>query len=364
MRYLLVIGLLLGAAGSPAQVPVPFTTAEDRFMIFTDGRFEKMEPRPPAFIHAMQGQLVYRDHEGLLKVFLAEGRRLHLLDRNGSQPRVTPSRIAWLSADTLKTLREGRAKVVAVNMADFGVSDSLLVWHDSTAHELQVLWRARVYPVAQVDQGTERPQWSMGSDRVAFFNKETRRLSMFHRGATRVLCDSTDIGLVVTGGGIIGFWDGHARQFKAIAQGEEQLLSDLRPADAQAGAGLLAFVDGNGRLKCYEGGRVHRVLDEPPSGYWVKDSLLLYLDRGKLMRFQRGATTMVENYVPEQWNVQGALLAYLDINRELHGLLGDDRFRFGSEASIPRFGLFGDAVVYPSPLGNWVVATRRRTYVY
>lgn len=364
MRSQLVCWFLLVAAGLRAQVPVPFTTAEDRFMIFSDGRFEKMEPRPPAFIHAMRGQLVYRDHNDQLKVFLSEGRRLHLLDLGGSALRGTRSRIAWLSADTLKTLREGRAKSVAVNVADFGVSDSLLVWHDSIAHELQVLWRARVYPVAQVEKGSERPQWSLGSDRVAFFNKETRRLFLFHRGVARVLCDSTDIGLVVTGGGLIGFWDGHARQFKVIAQGEEQVLSDLRPADAKAGAGLLAFVDGNGRLKCYEGGQVHRVLDEPPSGYWVKDSLLLYLDRGKLMRFQRGASTMVENYVPEQWEVEGSLLVYLDINRELRGLIHDDRFRFGNEANIARFGLYGDAVVYPSPLGNWVVATRRRSYVY
>ena len=106
------------------------------------------------------------------------------------------------------------------------------------------------------------------------------------------------------------------------------------------------------------------MLDEIPSDYWVKDSLLVYMHKGHLKLFQHGASLVVENYVPERWQVEGGMLAYLDINRELRGLVGGERFRFGSEAHIASFDLFGDAVVYRSPLGNTVVATRRRTYVF
>ncbi|MCB9183596.1 MAG: hypothetical protein H6591_06720 [Flavobacteriales bacterium] len=103
----LVMSVLL-VVDAIAQVPVPFVTEEDRFMVFAEGRFEKLEPRPPAFVHAMEGQVIYRDHQGQLKIFLPDGRRLHLLDRNGEEPRGTRTRIAWLSHDTLKTVREGR----------------------------------------------------------------------------------------------------------------------------------------------------------------------------------------------------------------------------------------------------------------
>ena len=61
---------------------------------------------------------------------------------------------------------------------------------------------------------------------------------------------------------------------------------------------------------------------------------------------------------------EGGLLAYLDINRELRGIEGGERFRFGSEAAIDGFELFGDRVRYRSPLGMTVVASRRRTWVY
>ncbi len=347
-----------------AQVPVPFVTEEDRFMVFAEGRFEKLEPRPPAFVHAMEGQVVYRDHQGQLKIFLPDGRRLHLLDRNGEEPRGTRTRIAWLSHDTLKTVREGKARIVATGVQDFSVSDSLIVVHDSVARTLDVLWRGQRYPMVEVLQGSARPQWSVGSSMAAVFNKESRRLMLFHQGQVRTLCDSTDLGLVVMGDGIIGYWDDHVKEFRMLSAKGVEKLSDLRPADAKAGAGLLAFVDGNGRFKCYAKGGVQRLLDEPPSGFWVKDSLLLYLDRGRLMLFDQERVTMVEPYVPESWEVEDGLLAYLDINRELRGIESGERFRFGTEANIAAFELFGKAVVYRSPLGNTVVATRRRTYVF
>lgn len=361
---LLVPALLCAVARLSAQVPVPFVTAEDRFLCFANGRFENLEPRPPAMVHAMDGQLVYRDHQGQIKVFIPDGRRMHLLDRGGSNPIGTRKRIAWLNADTLKTISEGRARAIATDVADFGVSDSLIVLHDTAMREMRVIHRRATHIVATVEGGSERPQWLLGPDALVFFNKEARRLSMYRRGKVRVLSDSTDVGIAVVGGGVIGWWDGHARVFKAIHGDREHELSDLRPASAQAGSGLIAFVDGNGRLQCFQAGVKHRVLDEPPTAYWVKDSLLLFLDRGRLMLFHHGTSTVVEPYVPEQWQVEGGLLAYLDINRELRGMEGGERFRFGSEAAIDGFELFGDRVRYRSPLGMTVVASRRRFWVY
>lgn len=354
--------LLSGSVG--AQAPVPFVSGEERFIILADGRFEKLEPRPPGWVHAMQGQVAYRDHAGQLKLFIEEGRRLHLLDRGGSVPQGTRHRLAWLSADTLKTIREGRAHAIATNVVDFGVSDSLIVVHDTLHDELRVIWRGLHHPVASIEQGSERPQWLLGSNLLVLFNKEARRLSLFQGGRLRVLSDSTDSGIAVAGGDVVGWWDGQARVFKALFHGKEHELSDLRPASAKAGDGLIAYIDGNGRLKCFDRGVLHRVTDDPPTEYWVRDSLLIYLDDGRLMLFRDGETVAVEGYVPEQWEVEGALLAYLDLNRELHGIRNGARFRFGSEAAIRRFDLFGDRVVYRSPLGMTVVASRRRSWTY
>ena len=348
-----------------AQVPVPFVTDQDRFMVFANGRFEKLEPRPPQEVHAMEGQVVYRDHEGLLKVFLPEGRRLHLLDAKADGVvHATRSRIAWNNADTLKTVREGRNIVLMDGVERFAISDSVVVYIDSTLHQLSVLWKNHAIPLADVAQGSERPQWMQGSNTVAFFNKGDRKLFAFYRGGVRTLCDSTDVGIVATGGDVIGYWDGNSKRFMALYRGGEEFLSDLRPASVQAGEGLLAYVDGNARLKCFWKGEVHTVLGSIPTGYWVKDSLLTYLDDGRFMLFRPGGSEVVEPYVPEQWKIEGNTLVYLDINRELRGIRNGERVRFGNEANISWFDLFGGNVVYRSPLGNTVVVTPRRSYIF
>lgn len=365
LRTVLCIVVFCTAWRLCGQIPVPFVTNAERFMIMGNGRFEEMEPRPPREVHAMEGQVVYRDHEGQLKIFLPEGRRLHVLDRAmGGTVRATRHRLVWNSVDTLKTVREGRAVVLTDHVERFGVSDSLVVYIDSALHQMSVLWKGHVTPLADVLQGSERPQWLQGSNTMAFFNGTDRRLSAFYRGQLRVLCDSTDVGLVAVGGDVVAYWDGGGKRFMVMYKGGTQRLSELRPASVQAGAGIVAYVDGNGRFRCFKDGVVHTVLNTIPSGYWVRDSLLLYLERGQLKLFDPEGAILVEPYVPESWKVEAGDLVYLDINRELRGIRRGQRVRFGTEANIPSFDLFGDAVVYRSPMGDTVVITPRRTYTF
>ncbi|MEO8587886.1 MAG: hypothetical protein ABI432_00815 [Flavobacteriales bacterium] len=365
MRCLPIIVLFAHATFVSAQDPVPFTTAADRFMVFANGRFEKMEPRPPQRVFPMDEQVVYLDFEGRMKIFLAEGRRLYLLQEGGvGEVRTTRHRIVWNSRDTLKTLRDGHAAMLARNVERFTVSDSLVVVHDSAQHELNVLWRGRTIPLAVLEQGSAMPQWNQASNTITFFNKEARSLFLFYRGALRVLCDSTDVGIVATGGDLVGYWDGNKREFRAMYKGTDRFLSDLRPVSAKAGEGIMGFVDGTGMLKCFADGEVHTLTREMPSAYWVQDSLLLFVEDGGLRLFRSGGVAKVENYVPERWQVQGGDLVYLDINRELRGISQGERVRYGSEANIATFDLFGESLFYPSPTGLMTVVRKGRTYAF
>lgn len=364
-RSLTIAALVFAGYAVQAQVPVPFNSNTERFMVFHRGRFHEVEPRPPKSVYAMEGQVVYVDNEGHLKMYDPEGDRMHLLDHDvGLDVRATRQRIVWRMTDTLKTERESRAVAIMDRVQQFEVSDSLVVYIDTTLHQLGVLWKGRAQPLADVLPGSERPQWIQGSNTVAFFNREARKVLYFHRGKVDVLCDSTDVGIVATGGDVIGYWDGNSKRFMAMYKGATQFLSDLRPLNVQAGEGMLAFVDGNGRLKCFQDGEVYTVLDEIPSAYWVKDRVLVYLDHGRFKLFRPGGSMLVEQYVPERWKVEGNLLVYLDINREVRGIRNGSRVRFGSEANVATFELYGEQVVYRNMVGNTVVASPKRTWTY
>lgn len=367
MRFLQALGVLSLAFPMllRAQVPVPFASDDQRFMVFANGRFEKLEPRPPQRMVAQEGRVVYVPHEGGLKVFHAEGRRLFALSKVPvGELAASTGRVAWTVGDTLFTVGDGKARMIATGVVRFSVADSLIAYHDGNRGELMVWWRGGYHPVAMVERATDAPQWAVGSNTVTFFDRSVHRLFLFHRGQVQLLADSTDLALVTQGEDLVGYWDARTMQWKVRDGEDTEVLSDLRPITARAGRRILAFVDGTGRLKCYANGTVHALTDSIPTDYWVHENMLLYLQGDHLMLFRPEGVQRVERYTPERWQMMGDRLVYLNINRELWGIEGGERVRYGREAAIPTFDAYGDAVVYPSPTGLTTVVRKGRSHLF
>lgn len=361
----LIIWLVLFPVSAMAQCPAPFVNALDRMMAFSGKRFLEVDARPPRQVHSMDGALLYVDYAGHLMHFDVGTGRHALLQRGPlNDLQVAGERAAWRVGDTLKVLRSGAARSVSTGVVRSNVTDSLVVFHDSLAQELAVLWRGQRIPLATIEQGSQRVQWRQGGNTVTFFDHAQRRVSLFQRGTLRTLTDSTDVGLVVNGTDIVGYWDDVRDEFLGEANGTPQRLSGMKPISAQAGNGILAFVDGTLKLKCWSGGTVHQLTDSMPAQYWVKDTQVLYLWRGRLMHFTPEGPRAVADHVPEQWEVSGDLIVYLDINRELRGWRNGKPLRFGNEANISTFQLFGGTVVYRSPTGPITIINDGRTYTF
>lgn len=354
----------LGAA-LVAQVPVPIQTDEGTFLVLSEGRFEQLERKAPTRVLAMEGQVVYTDDQGRLKVFLSEGRKLQLLrSAPVDELQHAGQRVVWRAADSLYTLREGRVSLLATQVSRYEVADSLVVVEDRELQQLNVLWRGSVIPIADIMQGAERPQWRTGTNTVTFFDKTSRKLFLFQGGRVQVLTDSTDVGIVATGGGLTGYWDDRSDRFMVREGNASHVASELRPVSVKAGDGILGFVDGIGALRCWQDGRIHTVTRTMPTEYWVQDSLLMFLLEGRLQLFHPEGNIVVEPYVPERWLVSGGSLVFLNINRELYAIHDGRRSRVGSESAVPTFDIFGDAVRYPSPAGTWTVIRKGRSFIY
>src|SRR5690606_10881036 len=120
----------------------------------------------------------------------------------------------------------------------FRVTDSLVVFIDSIAQELAVSWRGQRIPLAVVEQGSARPQWTQGANTVTFFDRSRRRVSLFQHGSVRTLVEDTDVGIAVNGNGIVGYWDEARGEFMGERNAAPVRLSGLKPVNAQAGDGL------------------------------------------------------------------------------------------------------------------------------
>ena len=179
-----------------------------------------------------------------------------------------------------------------------------------------------------------------------------------------MLMDSADIGVSYCGRDIIAYWDDIRDEFIVGWKEGRKRLSGLRPINAKAGDGVLAFVDGTLKLKYWDGTEVVTLTDSMPSDYWVEDRVVLYLEAGRLKMMAPGGPVDVDEVVPEQWHVQGDGLVYLNANRELWGIFSGERMRFGKEAAIDGFEVFGDAVLYRSPKGPVTVIKDGRSFVF
>lgn len=348
-----------------AQVVVPFVSNVQRSMVFVGNRFLEVDARPTQRSFAMEGALLFQDHNGHLGYYEVEGARASVLERSAvDEVQVVGGLAAWRTNDTLKVLRSNAPYLVATGVEQFRVSDSLVVYHDSVEHELVAFWRGQRLPIAQIERGSREPQWTQGGNTVSFFDRSRRTVKILHRGVLRTLTNSTDVGIAVNGMDIVAYWDDLRDEFLGEAGGPPVRLSGMKPISAQAGDGIVAFADGTLKLKCWTGSELHQLTDSLPAQYWVKDRMLLYLWGGALMLYTEHGPIMVEEYVPEQWQVAGDLLVYLDINRELRGIRNGERIRFGREAGIDGFALFGDAVLYTSPTGLTTVVRDGRSYTF
>lgn len=367
MRPAPVIGLVLLAwQGAFAQtVLMPFIGPTERTMAFVDGRFVEVDPRPSSNMHVLGDALLFQDHAGALIHYAAvEGRRTVLETRAPDELHVAGTRAAWRMGDTLKVLRAGAGVTVATGVGRFEVSDSLLVAHDSVAHELLAFWRGQRFTIAEVAQGSERPQWSLGGNSLVVYDRGRGVMELFHRGVQRVLADSIATGLVVTGTDLVAHWDDAQRSFMAHGPGHERVLSGLRPVSAQAGRGIVAWVDGTLKLRVWDGAQVTTLTDSMPARYWVQDDHVVYHWQGRTLWWSGGELTEVEAYVPEQWQLSGDRFIYLDINRELRAIHKGKRSRLGNEAAITSFSAHGEAVLYTSPAGPITIHAKGRTYTY
>ncbi len=369
MKPLQLIAFILagsGPVGLAAQCLAPFVTEMDRTMLFHDGRFMEVDARPPSTMHVQRDGLFFTDHAGQLCRFGLEARAVEVVQqRPADELQASGDRVAWRMGDSLYVLRGDRPHLLATGVQRHRVSDSLIVFTDSIDHELAAYWRGRRIPLASVTQDTDRPQWTQGANTVTWYDRGQRTLFCFSRGEVEVLADSCEVGMAVNGMDIIGFWDDAHQEFKGRRNGQEVLLSGLKPVSAQAGDGLLAFVDGTLKLKAWRGGDVVQLTDSMPSQYWVKDRVLLYLWAGRLMLWSEEGPLEVEDLVPEQWQVAGDRVVYLDINRELRGIhVNGEREHLSREPGISSFAVHGDAVLFPAPSGGTVVLCQGRRHTY
>ena len=350
-------------AWGTAQDLAPFITPLDHFMAFERGRFREVESRKPQQFVVAGDRIVYVDDQGRLK-FYAE-KNVTTTEREGPFTLIgSRGQVVFTSGSRLGIARATGSLMLSNDAADVSVSDSLVAWYDRASGKLNVCWRNDVFPAARIAGDAGLPQWQIGPNTMTFFDRSVRTAFLFYRGRITELCDSSDFGRVSCGGDVVAYWDGGQRRFMVMDHGERTVLEEFEPVDFQAGDGVVVYNDALVTFNVYRNGASQRLLDHMPTKYWVKDSTVVFVDRGMFWTEENGKPEVVEEFVPEQWEVHNGSIVYLSLNREIMEYRHGRREMLSRDASIARFDRFGNAVIYRNQLGTLKVLWKGRVYEF
>lgn len=345
------------------QVCVPYHTADGRFGVFQEGRFTELEPASPAAVHPAEDRLVYMTPAGELRGYV-NGHAVTLEKPGDIVLRVEGPNIAWKQGAALRVLREEGPLTICAQVGEFTVSDSLVVYHNLLDKTLCMYWRGRSVVLADVVQAMEAPQWKTGSNMVVFYIREQRKVMLAYRGDVVPLCTGADYALAVPGGDLVAYMDDNDDIFRFFERGKRKDMEDLRPVSFVTGLGCAAWVSGTGRFRAYADGTKVELAKTAPSSYEVRDSVITWLEGGLWKTLADGRVETIERYVPEKWQVDGARIAYQDLNRELRMYHKGERIVLTTEPGIRAFTLVGDAVAWNTTDGAVKVWWRGKVWTW
>jgi hypothetical protein len=343
------------------QTAVPYTTASGHFGVFHAGRFEELDQRKPQVVFPNGERLAYLSEQGELRGW--DAGQLMTYQR-GEPVEVKTSRgmLAWKQGERLLLAGVAGPKTICHDAGQFSVQDSLVAYHNEIDRTLCVYWRGQVIAVADVLMASEAPQWQVGTNTLTFYNRDLRQVLLFYRGASQTLCENVDYARVSPGGDVVAYMDDSDDTFRVFDHGERIDLEQFAPIDFRAGLGLVGYTSATAALRCYMDHKVYSLAEFMPTAYYVQDSVITWVENGEWKTLNAGKVETLERFVPENWQVSGAMIAYQDLNRELRIYHRGKRVVLTKEAGVKRFELHGDAVVWQSNSGAVKVWWRGEVY--
>lgn len=314
-RLLLTLLLSWCATVVAAQDVTAFTDYMDRLYVFDRGVFRQIEPRKPISLYVGGNYLAYTDNRDDLKVYY--NGTTQVIDRAMEiQPIVTDHLMGFSVAGILKIF-DGKTSVLAANVGDFVVEDSLVAFKDEVQQAIYVYYGGKTLKHEDQLAGDALVQWKTGDNLLAWVSAFDRMFKVFYRGRVYELSDLVTDMDFKCGLDLVAYRDAYDHTFKAFHQGVIYDLEEQMPQRYEVGKGVMAWLDLTGALKVFEGGKVHTAMDFEPQNWEVVDSLVVIQDRSFFNVFNRGRFHEVERVVPQKWKASWGTLAYVDVDRTL-----------------------------------------------
>ncbi len=140
------------------------------------------------------------------------------------------------------------------------------------------------------------------------------------------------------------------------------LLENYPPLNVYASNEFVAYIDDDNEFKIYYRGNVEEIDVNAVDIIAVKDDIILWTDaNGFFYYWQNGEQTLLENYTPEEIQVELNHIVYEDINGRLKGVYDGEKVEY-TEEIVENFTLFGNVLRYQPNRREFKFYWKGKTY--
>lgn len=297
-----------------AQVVSAYTDNRDYFYAFDNGLIKKLEYMKVKSFSISGNSIAYVDNTSEFKIYY---------DGQVYKQDIYDADFSYFSTGCIVPFRLGRALYVFDRGARtsltyfasvFVAGDSILAFYDQPSSTVKVYYNNEVTELESFM--LENPEnVKAGSNLIAYID-QSNYFKIYYHGEKFVLGESTPLSFKA-GADVVAFEDNYTQSFVIFYKGDTAQVETFFPINYQVGYGIVAYVNSLNEFKILTDGKLIKVSSFAPDYYEVRGNMIVYVQNNRLIAYYQGKETVLETYIPSEYQISNDGVAYKDVSGRL-----------------------------------------------
>ena len=293
-----------------AQNLTAFHNYRDYFCVFDNGLIKLVEYLPVESYQIGGNAIAYIDNFYNLKVY-NEGKIIKLNVGLNIKYFATDYLVAYSVAKQLYVFDNKRIKTLSYWVDCYGVSDSLIAFFDHYGYTFNIYYKGEIFILEDAMDEHSVKEFKTGDNILAYINYNNY-FKIFYMGKTTSVMLLDEPLIYDAGKNIVAYIDELTFTFKVFYKGNFYELETFHPNSFQIGDDMVAYLDNTNYLKVFYDNKTITIILYEPVFYYVFDSILISSDKEYFNVFYKGKKYVLENYIPDSYQVDYSSIAYID----------------------------------------------------
>ena len=304
----LFIALLLCSFSLNAQPLTAYTNLQRQVIVWDNGLLRTVDYLPPTEMKIGRIAIPYLDNSRSFKIYYGGGVRMINAGFTNAF-NVSDNLVTFLNAKSLNVFDKGKVTNLSLLCPEYYMGDSLVVFLDGVRTEYKAYYNGTIYPVENYLASSAVTSIKV-SDNIAAYNNYARQFRIFYHGNI-IPQEETPVNTFNVGRNTVAYTDA-GTIFKIWHDGKTITAENFSPQRYDVGDNLVAYVSNDGYFKIFYQDSIYSIGFMRPD-YVVGDNVVAFRDNtGYLKVFYKGNIITVDNYYPENMQVQYNSMVYVN----------------------------------------------------